>query len=246
MIGIYKITSPSGRIYIGQSVDIDTRWIYYRNLTCKSQPKIYNSLKKYGAENHIFEIIEECGLEELNNKEGYWQDFYNSIHEGLNCRRQSIDGDTGYDCQETKDKRRDALLGRKRPPEAIANMRKPRPHTRGKNNIRSEKVENYITGEVYDSLTIAADLYGYGIGTLGDYLRGKAQNPTNLRYVNPEKRPNNYMLFLPRRSQIILDTSNGVYYYGVSDAAIYTGYTKHVIISMLNGRYRNRSTLIYA
>ena len=60
MIGIYKITSPTNRIYVGQSLDIEGRFNAYKNLYSKilKQPRIYNSIKKYGAENHKFEIIE--------------------------------------------------------------------------------------------------------------------------------------------------------------------------------------------
>ena len=56
MIGIYKITSPTGKVYIGQSIEIEKRWMRYKNITksVKKQPAIYNSLLKYGSENHIF------------------------------------------------------------------------------------------------------------------------------------------------------------------------------------------------
>ena len=57
MIGIYKITSPLGYIYIGQSINIDYRFNVYKKLKCKSQLRIYNSFVKYGVDNHIFEII---------------------------------------------------------------------------------------------------------------------------------------------------------------------------------------------
>ena len=49
MIGIYKITSPNNKVYIGQSVDIEKRLKRYKNLNCKKQSKIYNSLNKYGV-----------------------------------------------------------------------------------------------------------------------------------------------------------------------------------------------------
>lgn len=58
-IGIYKITSPSGKVYIGQSWNIEKRWLKYRRLDCKSQRKLYHSLLKYGFENHEFEIVAE-------------------------------------------------------------------------------------------------------------------------------------------------------------------------------------------
>lgn len=74
--GIYKITSPSGRIYIGQSKNIINRWKHYKKVDCKHQHILYHSFKKYGIENHKFEIIKRCNIEELNYWERYHQDFY--------------------------------------------------------------------------------------------------------------------------------------------------------------------------
>lgn len=82
--GIYKITSPSGRIYIGKSIDIKTRWYGYSRVKL-SQTKVYMSFQKYGMESHVFEIIEECENDILSERELYWQKYYNSVEEGLNC-----------------------------------------------------------------------------------------------------------------------------------------------------------------
>lgn len=56
---IYKITSPSNKIYIGQTWDWIKRKSVYRRNACKGQIKLYNSLVKYGFINHILEIIHE-------------------------------------------------------------------------------------------------------------------------------------------------------------------------------------------
>jgi len=61
--GIYKITSPTGRVYIGQAIDILKRKNRYSLLNCKNQHRIYNPLKKYGWVNHQFDIIEYCSEE---------------------------------------------------------------------------------------------------------------------------------------------------------------------------------------
>lgn len=83
MIGIYKIVNPNNKIYIGQAQDINVRWKYsYKNLTCKQQPKLYNSLKKYGFEKHVFEVIEECPIDKLNERETYWKQYYLNQVEG--------------------------------------------------------------------------------------------------------------------------------------------------------------------
>jgi group I intron endonuclease len=88
MIGIYKITSPTNRIYIGQSKNIKYRFDTYRRLgkNVSNSPKLYRSLCKYGYINHKFEIIEECTIESINERERYWQDFYNATSDkNLNC-----------------------------------------------------------------------------------------------------------------------------------------------------------------
>lgn len=86
--GIYKITSPTNNIYIGQSVNILGRFSKYKTLSCQQQPKLYRSLIKYGYENHKFEILCECPVSELNEKEKYYIEHYisfNSAH-GLNLQ----------------------------------------------------------------------------------------------------------------------------------------------------------------
>lgn len=77
MIGIYEIISPSGKIYIGQAINVENRWNQYNNLNKSSiGPKLLNSLIKYGIENHLFYELEECSLEELNQKETEWKQYY--------------------------------------------------------------------------------------------------------------------------------------------------------------------------
>lgn len=84
MIGIYKITNPENKVYIGQSKNIEQRFEFYKNISCKYQPDLYKSLKKYGWFHHTFEILEKCNIEDLNSKEHHYIKFYNSINEGLN------------------------------------------------------------------------------------------------------------------------------------------------------------------
>lgn len=89
MIGIYKITSPSNKVYIGQSTNIEKRWKGYstNKKKIKEQTKLFNSFRKYGVDNHKFEIIEECTKDKLNDKEVYWIEFYNSVNAGLNVSK---------------------------------------------------------------------------------------------------------------------------------------------------------------
>lgn len=88
MIGIYKITSPKNSVYIGQSINIENRFKVYKKLHCKGQKKLYCSFLKYGVENHSFEIVKQCDLEELMELEKYYINFFNSFNSelGLNLK----------------------------------------------------------------------------------------------------------------------------------------------------------------
>jgi group I intron endonuclease len=68
--GVYKITSPTGKIYIGQTKNLRARLKKYSNLNCQKQPKLYSSLIKHGFENHSVEVlILTDNMDELNEKE---------------------------------------------------------------------------------------------------------------------------------------------------------------------------------
>lgn len=78
MCGIYKIENLiNGKIYIGQSIEIERR--FKRHLQAKDDYLIHRALRKYGKENFTFQIIEECKPEELNLKEVYWINKFNSL-----------------------------------------------------------------------------------------------------------------------------------------------------------------------
>lgn len=118
MIGIYKITSPTNKIYIGQSIDIEKRWKVYLKMKCKEQPKLYNSFKKHGVDNHKFEIICQCSIDELNEMERFYQDAFCVINgNGLNCiLTETLERHLEVS-EETRKKRSLALKGKKRPKE---------------------------------------------------------------------------------------------------------------------------------
>jgi len=158
IIGIYKITSPTGKIYIGQSTNIEKRKKYYLNYQCKQQTKIYNSLLKYGFDAHDFDIIEECSESHLDELEIWWKMFYGiqCVENGLNCNYWDYSPLKGKkQSQETKDKISLANKGLKRSEEVKFKMSKaslgisrPKPVGFGSDRIGvklSEKVRNKIS-----------------------------------------------------------------------------------------------------
>lgn len=69
--------------YIGQSVNIERRYlehIYYPS----PHSKIDKYIQRLGTNEFDFIVLEECKIEELDSKEKYWIEFYNSIEEGYN------------------------------------------------------------------------------------------------------------------------------------------------------------------
>ena len=59
MIGIYKITNPKGKVYIGQSTNIVERWEKGHKYGSGCGTKLKNSFNKYGWKEHKKEIIED-------------------------------------------------------------------------------------------------------------------------------------------------------------------------------------------
>lgn len=112
IIGIYKITSPTGKIYIGQSIDIQRRFNEYKkNKGCSVATRLYHSLKKYGFENHTTEILIECDASELNDKEIYFIEKYQSFNteHGMNLHSG---GNNHKVSDETRKKQRLSHLGK--------------------------------------------------------------------------------------------------------------------------------------
>lgn len=129
---IYKITSPSNKIYIGQTLNAVKRQYQYSRMDCKGQVKLYRSIKKYGWDSHTFEILCECPIDSLNEKERYYQDMFNVLVEGLNCRLTGAKDRSGHLSAETIRKIKESrkcgvdhpLFGKKRP-EITQRLSKP-------------------------------------------------------------------------------------------------------------------------
>lgn len=89
---IYKYTSPSGKMYIGQTINETKRRCTFLNLKLKyGGSKIDNARKKYLPENFIYEVIYENWFEDainsintLDEKEKYFISFFNTYKTGYN------------------------------------------------------------------------------------------------------------------------------------------------------------------
>ena len=90
--GIYKITNLlNNKCYIGQSVDIYKRWCDHCKCGCgmdtPKNNKLYAAMLEDGLENFTFELLEECPREELNKKESFYINLYESNDYGYNTTK---------------------------------------------------------------------------------------------------------------------------------------------------------------
>ncbi|MBM3210572.1 hypothetical protein FJZ33_00010 [Candidatus Poribacteria bacterium] len=92
MIGIYIIKNKiNHKIYVGQTTDFDKRIKQHRKNAIFNKHKIYNRLypaiKKYGINNFEFIFIENCKIEQLNEKEIQYIQKFNSYNNGYNATK---------------------------------------------------------------------------------------------------------------------------------------------------------------
>ena len=94
MMGIYKFENQkNGKCYIGQSVALEARyWSHFRNHQNSNlrdyNTKFYRALRKYGFECFTYSILEQSDYfskEELNEKEKYWIEYFDSFNNGYNA-----------------------------------------------------------------------------------------------------------------------------------------------------------------
>jgi group I intron endonuclease len=201
-IGIYKITNPKGRIYIGQSVDLENRFYHYKIMNCKKQPRLYNSFLKYGVENHDFQILEECNLSYLSEKERYYQEKYNVLSkQGLNCVLTSYENVRGRMSEESKQKISLKNKGVNNGMYGKVSLRKgikvseeickkqsesqKRLYKNGYINPIAKKVINIENGIIYNSSVEAWLASGLTCQNrhFRSMLSGKSKNKTNFKYI---------------------------------------------------------------
>ena len=215
--GIYKITSPSGRIYIGQSINLEKRFKTYRNGHCKKQPRLINSFKKYGVENHQFDIIEYCAEEQLNCSERFWQDEFDVLNGGLNCILQ--------ECGQT----------RKIYSEELKKLKSEK-------TSLNKKVIDLKTLETYPSIISAANTIGMSASVLGNQLKGKFRNKTNFLYYSEYIEGKQLINPYPYR---VINKDTGVIYETVVKAAKFLNMNSATLTGQLRGTYTNKTSMVY-
>lgn len=124
---IYKITNKiNNKIYIGQSThSVQKRFKRHLNdaLSNRLDTHLCRAIRKYGPENFYVEEIDEASSQnELNQKEHYWINYYDSLHIGYNetdsvlkCGGNTYINKTEEEMENIKEKIRQTKMGEKNP-----------------------------------------------------------------------------------------------------------------------------------
>lgn len=233
MIGIYKITSPKGKVYVGQSRNIKTRLSKYKNLLCPDQPRLYRSIKKYSWESHTFEIIEECEFTNLNTRERYWQDFYDVLGEnGLNCNLTATENLPKIVSKETREKHSKAmkglLVGEKNPmfgKEVSLETRQKisKANTGKKGRVISEYHKAILSKTHKNKVRTPEEREKQRLTLIEQYKNGKK----------------------PHTSKTVLNTQTGIFYDSILEASKSYHLKYTTLRAMIMGQNTNTSPFIY-
>ena len=220
VVGIYKLTSPSGKCYIGQSKDIYGRFRGHKSDTKRKHQKLYYAIRKYGYGNFKKEILEECPIGVLDIREIYWINYFDSTNNGYNC-------DVGGQIHKTfseehKEKLRQSAI------------------KQNKEGRGAPSIEFYIDDMLYKSITDASIKLNIRHKTVHNRL-----NSTNLKYSNYlYKDVNRRPLRKPRVWQSKPFQINGVVYNTLKDASHELDISETTLMRKLkNGKIPNSSYL---
>ncbi len=223
--GVYSITSPSGKVYVGSSLNIEKRWKRYRQLDCVKQPKLFRSLSKYGHINHSFKILIECSESELFEWEHHYANYFKTIENGLNCiipnfkdvkgivcketrLKISIAGKGKITSEETKAKMSAASIGRKKTPEQI------------------EKTRQANIGRKHTAEHIEKNRMAH-IGT-----KRTEETKAKMREAN-------------KKARLVLDKTTGIFYYSVKEASDSININYGTLRDYMRNHRPNKTNLIY-
>jgi len=146
--GIYKITNlTNDKFYIGQSIDVVKRIRDHKSPRSLLRDfPIYRAFKKYGLKNFKFEILEECPIEKLNDKEIYYiqvlKPHYNVNEGGVGNRGHKVSPQL---------KKRFSLLGKER----WQNMTDEQRANFCKNNLAGPRVGHSVSESTRLKLRLA-------------------------------------------------------------------------------------------
>jgi group I intron endonuclease len=274
IICVYKITSPSGKNYIGSSVNYKRRLTQYKGTGAKTQTILYNSFAKHGFDNHVFEIVELCTKENVLEREYYYGSLYKVLGEkGLNCKLPKF----GDKYQNTRQETIDKMKAWKPSEDTIAKMKAAQTKRAKEQPVSDETKQKLreanLGKKASDETKKKMSLKGKGRVVseesrikMGAWKRKPCseEQKQRLSEINKgkpmlEKTREALRIALTGRpcsqktkdavakasSKIVLDTASGIYYDSVKEAAHLYNMKSTTLRAMLTKQNKNKTNLIY-
>lgn len=105
---IYSIQNKiNGKCYIGATKRKHSRWKDHERMLLQNRHhafKLQKAYNKYGKENLVFKVIEECEYKDALEKEQFYLNKYDSFHNGYNSN--AFSNQTTPDIQSKRTKKR--------------------------------------------------------------------------------------------------------------------------------------------
>lgn len=244
--GIYKITSPSNRIYVGSTKNITRRWRDYKNLKCEKQRKLYNSFLKHGVEKHKFEIITECEEVDLLKLETQFGELYNVLDykSGLNLQLPKDGDKLGGVSKEVVNPgcfKKGSVPKNKGIPNSYEQRKAHSLKMTGRISPRKGIKTNKpawnrgipLTEDVKKKLS--ESLKGRKVWNKGIECREETKKKLSIANKNQEA----------INKKIILDVNTGVFYMSILEASRFNNIKRTTLNAMLSGQNKNKTSLIY-
>lgn len=174
MKGIYKIESPSGKVYVGQSNNIKRRFIEHKSYTSRTNTKLGSAIRSYGFDNLNFSVLYECNCQSGRNiLENVIIDVNNLTEKGLN----HLDGGESFSSNPFKGKSHSESFKKR--------MSELRKGVAPKNAIKkiSKPVYCDFTGKEYSSLSACARDVGVSQPLISMMIHGKTPDKFGLKFI---------------------------------------------------------------
>lgn len=173
---IYMLISPSGKKYIGRTIDFKRRMRQYSAKSRAEDSPIYKEINKYGFDNFQKEILQTIEGEresidrKLNELEREYIEKYDTVNNGLNQYRWDSNSREIKFSDEIRQKMRISQTGRKHSMES----RKKRA---GENAYQGKRVYSETLGKTFPTLRDAAIYSGITNGCkISECIKGIRKN----------------------------------------------------------------------